>query len=450
MFKEDNAATWDAIQDSDATQKTKLASKKLRFVDFFSGLGGFHVGLAKAGHICVFSCELDPQLRELYEINHGIKPHDDIRSVNELDVPSHDILCAGFPCQPFSLAGKKRGSECPESGRLIDHVIRIAKYHKPKYILLENVPNIITIANGSFWNYLTSSFEAIGYEIQHQIISPTDLGVPQNRKRVFVLGIRNDVDASSFSWPSHSNLTLPQPNLEMILNKNFPHKKLELQKKAILALWQSLLDELDIDSLAAVSLAAPEFGANYPADFSKIPLSEMKQYRGAYGASLHGCKSWAELLELMPSYTRKAKSIPSWIVKSAFFSREIYWQNRSICNRWAKKLNKTNNSWQILEWRGHTKKLDIYSHLVQFRASGIRVMKSEIAPSLIAMTPTQIPIIPSESRYISVHEAAKLQNLHTLRKLPANSKAAYKALGNAVNARVVELIGKNINKSIKA
>lgn len=109
-----------------------------------------------------------------------------------------------------------------------------------------------------------------------------------------------------------------------------------------------------------------------------------------------------------------------------------------------KKINKNYNSWQILEWRGMHTTMDIYEHVVQFRASGIRILKPHIAPSLISMTPTQIPIIPSQNRYMSAHEAAKLQNLHELPNLPETIVGAFKALGNAVNAKVIELIASNL------
>jgi DNA (cytosine-5)-methyltransferase 1 len=99
----------------------------------------------------------------------------------------------------------------------------------------------------------------------------------------------------------------------------------------------------------------------------------------------------------------------------------------------------------ILEWRGRRSVLDIYKHLVQFRASGIRVLKNEIAPSLISMTPTQIPVVPLENRYMSEYEAAKLQNLHDLQSFPKGTTKAFKAFGNAVNAKVVSVISKRIH-----
>ena len=119
----------------------------------------------------------------------------------------------------------------------------------------------------------------------------------------------------------------------------------------------------------------------------------------------------------------------NWLEKSVKYSRSVYSKHTSVIDDWSKLLDKENNSWQILEWRGKHFEHDIYQHIVQFRASGIRILKPEIAPSLISMTPTQIPIIPSQNRYISAYEAAKLQNLHELRNLPDGLVKSFKALG---------------------
>lgn len=417
----------------------------MKFIDLFAGLGGFHVGLKENGHECVFSCEIDDSLRHLYEINHNIKPHDDIRTIKEIDIPEHDILCAGFPCQPFSLAGKKKGAKCPESGKLIDHVIRIAKFHQPKFIMLENVPNILTIEDGKFWAYLNDSFQSIGYNLTHKVLSPVEFGIPQNRKRIFIVGIRTDLSMSSFNWPDIGKTKINECQLANVLNHRIGAKPLELSKSQLLLLWQELLNNLLINDLSNTSIVAPEFGATYPKDFNGKTLDEMKVYKGAYGTALNKCETWDELLFLLPSYVRKNKKIPDWILKSVNFSRDLYNKNKLYCDEWSKKLNKQNNSWQILEWRGGLNNLDIFAHIIQFRASGIRVLKPNIAPSLIAMTPTQTPIIPAEGRYISPSEAAQLQFLHKLKKLPEKHVSAFKALGNAVNAKIVELISYNFN-----
>ncbi len=415
----------------------------MKFIDLFAGLGGFHVGLAKNNHECVFACEIETELRDLYKLNYGIEPFDDVTKIDVTKIPKHEIICAGFPCQPFSLAGQKKGAECPKSGKLIEHVIRIAEYHSPKFILLENVPNIVTIANGTFWRYLTHSFENIGYKIYYKIISPVDIGIPQNRKRIFIIAVRKDLDKGNFNWPETNKLkTL---NLSKILNKNNIYKNLESQKIKLLKHWQELLNQLSISELRSTSIVAPEFGATYPHNFSKIPFAEMKKYKGAYGQSLRKCKSWKEIMQKMPSYTNKEFKIPDWLLKSALNSRLLFSKNADICTRWSEELDKKNNSWQILEWRGKFNDLNIYNHLVQFRASGIRILKSNIAPSLISMTPTQIPIIPTEARYLSPYEAAKLQNLHKLKLLPKGTVKSFRALGNAVNAKIVEVITKNLN-----
>ena len=126
----------------------------LRFVDLFAGLGGFHQALSSLGHKCVLSCEIEEELRELYQLNFGQKPFSDIRALQAEDVPSHDILCAGFPCQPFSKAGDHQGFECQKSGDLIEYVILILRAKKPEFLLLENVPNLVRHRNGATWKTL--------------------------------------------------------------------------------------------------------------------------------------------------------------------------------------------------------------------------------------------------------------------------------------------------------
>ena len=117
---------------------------------------------------------------------------------------------------------------------------------------------------------------------------------------------------------------------------------------------------------------------------------------------------------------------------------------------WSLSLNKSNNSWQILEWRGYGDVFDLSKHILQFRPSGIRVMKKGLAPSLVAMTPTQIPIIGSDMRYMTIHEASRLQHLHKLQYMPDNYRKAFEAFGNAVNAKIVEMIADSIKVAFNA
>lgn len=416
----------------------------MKFIDLFAGLGGFHEGFTQEGGQCVFACEIDEELRDLYFKNFGIKPAGDIRQIKAKDIPKHDVICAGFPCQPFSLAGKKKGASCPESGKLIEDVVRIARYHRPKYVVLENVPNILTIENGVFWKNMQNKFSRAGYQLEFKVISPEDVGIPQSRKRVFIVGTHRKFSTSSFRWPKFGRFKSKQ--LQEYLDNNKPHKRLEPQKEAQLSHWQKLLDRISIPNLRATSIVAPEFGANYPLDFRHLSIQSMTKYRGAYGQSLKSCTSWSEILAKLPSYTRKNRGVPAWILQSVNFSRLLFSKNRSLLNQWKRELNREYNSWQILEWRSDSQNLNLGSHLIQFRASGIRVSRLDRAPSLISMTLTQTPIIYSEKRYISTYEAARLQNLHKLKRIPHVTSKAFKALGNAVNAKVVELIAREVKR----
>lgn len=173
--------------------------RKLRFIDLFAGLGGFHIALKHLGHRCVFASELNSDLADLYRRNFGLEPAGDIRAVKLRDIPEHEILCAGFPCQPFSKAGEQRGLRCPQWGDLIDYVIRILKYHRPEMFIIENVPNLVRHNDGKTWKGIKSRLEDAGYEVSDRKLSPHMFGVPQIRERAFIVGRRSGLE--SFEWP---------------------------------------------------------------------------------------------------------------------------------------------------------------------------------------------------------------------------------------------------------
>ena len=414
----------------------------MRFIDLFSGVGGFHKGLTNAGGFeCVFASEINAELQELYHKNFGMKPEGDIRTVHESDIPQHEILCAGFPCQSFSLAGKKTGYQCPNSGKLIKDILRIVKYHSPDFLILENVPNILNIENGKFWRFIKKSFNKAGYKIIYKIISPLDIGVPQNRKRIFILGFKNSEHLQKFQWPERRQSVQP---LKQILSSSQTHRKIESEKKAQIKSWQKLLSACKIDSLSSLSIAAPEMGASYPLDFQSFKLKEMYKFKGAYGQKLNNSASWKNLLSKLPFYTRKERKAPDWLKSSVIHTRNLYKENKPFLNDWIKTINKKHNSWQILEWRGDKDKYILSDHILQFRPSGVRVSKSDKIPSLVALNTTQRPIIGYEMRYLSKLEAAKLQNLHSLSYMPESDTLAFRSFGNAVNAKIVELLGEKI------
>ena len=147
----------------------------MKFIDLFAGLGGFHKALHELNHECVFASELDPTLRKLYQENWGIRAEGDIKKIVDKVIhviPKHDILCAGFPCQPFSKAGKQAGMEDAERGTLFDEIIKILEYRNPTYFILENVPFIKQHDNEETWNYMYKKLTDLKYEVDHAIYSP--------------------------------------------------------------------------------------------------------------------------------------------------------------------------------------------------------------------------------------------------------------------------------------
>src|SRR5690606_4266792 len=140
----------------------------MRFIDLFAGIGGFHKALHELGHECVFASELDPTLRSVYQTNWEIEPKGDIKKIVEKEIdtiPPHDILCAGFPCQPFSKAGKQLGRE-DDRGTLFDEIVKILDARKPKYFILENVRFIAKHNNEETWKAMKVEFERLGYQVE--------------------------------------------------------------------------------------------------------------------------------------------------------------------------------------------------------------------------------------------------------------------------------------------
>src|SRR5262245_9498663 len=236
-------------------------TRKLKFVDLCAGLGGFHVALRRLGHECVFSCELDPTLRQLYLQNFGIRPAGDIRAIRPRDVPPHDILCAGIPCQPFSKAGDQQGLDCPKWGDLFDQVLRIASHHQPSYLLLENVPNLLRHDSGRTWRELLSRLRSEGYNATSARLSPHEYGIPQQRERLFVVASRLPLPATI--WPERS---CSEASIRSVLQQN-PTDTRRLSRNALVCLdtWQEFLDRYPSDEpFPSFPIWSAEFGATYP------------------------------------------------------------------------------------------------------------------------------------------------------------------------------------------
>jgi len=179
----------------DNAVSTPLNINKSKFIDLFCGIGGFHKGFIDFE--CVFACDINEQCRKTYYDNYGIKPSGDIFSV--IDIPQHNILCAGFPCQPFSSAGKQQGLE-DERSKVYDKLIEIIKIKQPNIIILENVKNLTIINDGSVFKKIQEDLTNLNYNITYSILNVSDFGLPQNRERIFIIGINKFYKNRQFNF----------------------------------------------------------------------------------------------------------------------------------------------------------------------------------------------------------------------------------------------------------
>ncbi|MCM1399524.1 MAG: DNA cytosine methyltransferase [Clostridium sp.] len=176
------------------------------FIDLFAGLGGFRIALESLGAKCVYSNDWDTPVQKVYADNFGDTPEGDITQVNENTIPDHDILCAGFPCQAFSISGKQRGFQ-DSRGTLFFDVARIVKEKNPKVVFMENVKNFATHDNGHTLEVVKGTMEELGYVFYQKVLNAVDYGVPQNRERIYMVCFRNDLAIDSFEYPKSFPLT---------------------------------------------------------------------------------------------------------------------------------------------------------------------------------------------------------------------------------------------------
>ena len=376
-----------------------VVSTMFTFIDLFCGMGGFHRAMESLGGKCVFASDIDKHCQETYEMNFGMKPVGDIRSVRPDDVPDHDVLCGGFPCQPFSNAGHRTALE-DTRGTLFQDIANIVRAKQPKVLLLENVKHIKSIQNGHVYRTIYSVFESLGYTMKDIVLSPDSFGIPQNRERVYFMGIRNDIGQSTL--PDVVSATSFHSILEEEVDGKYAISK---ELKSVFWAW----DEM-VPTLAGMRLGVPII-LDY---FREEETPDMKDWK--------------------KTYIRKNKA--------------IYEAHKDVWDAWMEKhksLLSKKAVYRKLEWQaGVMKQGDtvLKGHFIQLRQSGIRVKNATTFPTLVAIVQTSI--VGDKARYLTPRECARLQSFPDTHLLHPSDKVAYKQLGNSVNVNVVEFVARHI------
>ena len=395
----------------------KKKSNNFTFIDLFCGIGGFHQALSALGGTCVFASDIDADCRKTYERNYGLEPVGDITLVNENDIPDHDVLCGGFPCQSFSKAGKRKGFKDETKGTLFFDIMRIVRAKRPKYILLENVRNLASHDNGRTWKVIHNSIRDEGYWILEEpvIFSPHYIGIPQHRERVFIMAVRKDVGRlPSFVFNPENIQTC---SIDDVLQSDS-----EIPDLAHYAISDSLVKVIDHwnEFLSLVYSAGCEV-PSFPIWTScfKNEITEIDEYE-------------------------ESLSIP-WKLKFIEDNHSFYkrLQRRVEIDSWlsdAEKIPDFFGAKAKLEWQTSEKcgpDMSIWDYLFQLRPSGIRVKKATYFPALVAMV--QIPVVGKLKRTLTPRECARLQSFPDSFIYDEKEQQAYKQFGNSVNVEVVKL-----------
>lgn len=424
--------------------------RKLKFIDLFAGLGGFHFALADLGHKCVYASELNEELRGLYERNHGCVADGDINLVDVNSIPAHDILCGGFPCQPFSKAGAQLGLNDPKNGNLFYKIMEILERHQPEYVFLENVANLEGHDGGNTWKVIHAELSRL-YDVKDAILSPHHFNIPQHRSRLYIVGrLKSKGGLQDFKFPEKEEKKDISIH-DIIVEDDTDFMTLRENTKNHLAIWQEFLDHLKPEEVPRFPIWAMEFGATYPYEGLapiKLKFKDLKGKKGAFGELIKG-NSFDDLLALLPIYAQNGlkdnqKEFPDWKKYYIRANRAFYEKHKEWLDGWIPKILSFENSHQKFEWNcGDKVPLIIEDKIVQFRPSGIRVKMPTYSPALV-LTTTQIPIFPWLGRYMTKKEAARLQCMDGLKEYPPTIAKAFKAFGNAVNVGVVKRIAENL------
>jgi len=378
--------------------------KKFKFIDLFAGVGGFHLAMKELGGECVYAAEINKDSVAVYKDNFGIDAYNDVTKVDPKDIPQHDVLCAGFPCQAFSNAGQKKGFE-DIRGTLFFDIKRILEHHKPKFIILENVKHLVKHDKGNTWEVIKFNLEKLGYILTYDplILSPHQIGIPQNRPRVYILGVHKDYVAKDYGLTLRAEIKQInrkyKNSIYSILEKNVSDNyKINKYEEKIINAWEDFYQNIG-KKVYGFPVWVDEFGKDY---------------------NIEHFPKWKQ------SYIKKIRS--------------LYIENKDFIEKWMKKWDVSNFKLRDrkFEWQAGANIHTVWDTSIQLRQSGIRFKKPDFFPALVAIV--QTPIIAKYKRRLTPKEAAKLQSFPKSFKIHKNDHVAYRQFGNSVNVKMVKLL----------
>lgn len=384
-----------------------MQRKKFKYIDLFAGIGGFHQAMESLGGECVLASEIDKYAIQTYFENYGVNADNDVKKLdldninNNIVVPKHDVLCAGFPCQAFSKAGKQLGFKDETKGTLFFEIERILEKHHTKYIILENVRNLVSHDHGNTWEVIYAHLKKLGYRLTPKpiILSPHHFGIPQLRERVVILGIYDPKNKDK--------------DLDIHFDKSFSKNDCNIEM---------VLEQGEVDAKYNLT------------DYEVMVLNAWDEFYQGIQEKIIGFPIWSDYFK-----TKASREMPKW--KKSFINKNnlLYKNNKSFIDAWFKKYNNLKEfspTHRKMEWQAGTKIQSIWEGIIQFRTSGVRIKSPNCFPALVAIV--HVPIIGPKRRKLTVREAANLQSFNRDFIPNESAQQAYKQFGNAVNVEVIK------------
>jgi len=410
-----------------------MARYDFTFIDLFAGIGGFHQAMRFLGGKCVMAAETNQACIDTYKLNFPkTDMRGDVRKIEPTSIPAFDVLCAGFPCQPFSKAGEQKGFKDEQHGNLFYTIMNILDFHpETKFVILENVRNLADKTEN--WDVIKQEFMKRNFYITEApiILSPSNFRIPQIRERVYILGIRKDIRNEAIL--ANGYIHISDLGLENVQKKN----RCKLGDAWII-LEENVSDQYVISNEQELMINAwDEFRINTGIKVLGFPI-----WIHCFGV---GIEDTAQLLIQL-----KYDDMPKWKQRFVDLNREFYLSNRAFIDEWIERYDMLSRIklYQRFEWNCGTDCDNMHNTIIQIRQSGIRVKRPTYYPSLVAIVNT--PIVwdndKQHYRFITPREAANLQSFHASFKFTGSENQMYQQLGNSVNVRLLKILGDNLFK----